>query len=119
MLTAKLDRRLTKWSGDPTGNYRGYCCLQRPSVTRAVRLYFRVGPSFRDVAGLAAERCVIVTYEAIRRWCRTCGSTVRDGCVAAEPYGRPLALGRGVREDPGAVPKNRLSGHGPKHGLMC
>jgi putative transposase len=33
----------------------------------------RFGLSFRDVEDLLAERGVIVTYEAIRQWCRTFG----------------------------------------------
>ena len=42
-------------------------------ISRAVWLYYRFGLSFRDVEDLLAERGVIVTYEAIRRWCLTFG----------------------------------------------
>src|SRR5215813_6681738 len=42
-------------------------------ISHAVWLYFRFGLSFRDVEELLLERGVVVTYEASRKWCRTCG----------------------------------------------
>ena len=53
-------------------SYRGY---RFPSdiISHAVWLYYRFSVSFRDVEDLLAERGVTVTYEAIRRWCRTFG----------------------------------------------
>lgn len=42
-------------------------------ISHAVWLYFRFCLSFRDVEELLSERGVIVTYEAIRKWCRKFG----------------------------------------------
>jgi len=42
-------------------------------ISHAVWLYFRFCLSFRDVEELLCERGVIVTYEAIRKWCRKFG----------------------------------------------
>ena len=42
-------------------------------ISHAVWLYFRFCLSCRDVEELLLERGVVVTYEAIRKWCRTCG----------------------------------------------
>jgi len=42
-------------------------------ISHAVWLYFRFALSYRDVEELLAERGVIVTYEAVRQWCRKFG----------------------------------------------
>jgi putative transposase len=42
-------------------------------ISHAVWLYFRFCLSFRDVEERLSERGVIVTYEAIRKWCRKFG----------------------------------------------
>src|SRR5215211_7566551 len=42
-------------------------------ISHAVWLYFRFCLSFRDVEELLFARGVIVTYEAIRKWCRKFG----------------------------------------------
>jgi putative transposase len=42
-------------------------------ISHAVWLYFRFCLSFRDVEELPFERGVVVTYEAIRQWCRKFG----------------------------------------------
>jgi len=42
-------------------------------ISYAVWLYHRFCLSFRDVEDLLAERGVIVSYEAIRRWCQKFG----------------------------------------------
>ena len=42
-------------------------------IGHAVWLYFRFCLSFRDVEELLFERGVVVTYEAIRKWCRKFG----------------------------------------------
>jgi len=39
-------------------------------ISHAVWLYFRFCLSFRDVEELLAEWGVLVTDEAIRKWCR-------------------------------------------------
>ena len=43
------------------------------TTSHAVWLYFRFCLSFRDVEELLLERGVVVTSEAIRRWCRKFG----------------------------------------------
>ena len=42
-------------------------------ISYAVWVYHRFCMSFRDVEDLLAERHIIVSYEAIRRWCRKFG----------------------------------------------
>ena len=42
-------------------------------ISHAVWLYFRCCLSFRDVEEILLERGVVVTYEAIRQWCRKFG----------------------------------------------
>jgi putative transposase len=42
-------------------------------ISHAVWLYFRFCLSYRDVEELLFARCVTVTYEAIRKWCRKFG----------------------------------------------
>jgi putative transposase len=42
-------------------------------ISHAVWLYFRFCLSFQDVEELLLERGTIVTYEAIRKWCRKFG----------------------------------------------
>jgi hypothetical protein len=44
-------------------------------ISHAVWLYFRFCLSFRDVEELLLERGVVVTYEAIRKWCGKFGQT--------------------------------------------
>ena len=44
-------------------------------ISHAVWLNFRFCLSFRDVEELLLERGVVVTYEAIRKWCRKFGQT--------------------------------------------
>src|SRR3954462_11377186 len=48
-----------------------YCGYRFPSeiISYAVWAYHRFCLSFRDVEDLLAERGIIVSYEAIRRWC--------------------------------------------------
>jgi putative transposase len=42
-------------------------------VSHAVWLYFRFCLSYRDVEELLFARGIVVTYEAIRKWCRKFG----------------------------------------------
>ena len=55
----------------PAPSYRGYR-FPPDIIAHAVWLYFRFSLSFRDVEDLLAQRGITVTYETIRRWCRTC-----------------------------------------------
>ena len=53
-------------------SYRGYR-FPAEIISHAVWLYHRFGLSFRDTEDLLAQRGITVTYESIRRWCRTFG----------------------------------------------
>ncbi len=53
-------------------SYHGYR-FPPDIIAHAVWLYFRFSLSFRDVEDLLAQRGITVTYETIRRWCRTFG----------------------------------------------
>jgi transposase-like protein len=44
-------------------------------ITHFVWLYFRFCLSYRDVEELMSERGVVLTYEAVRYWCRKFGQT--------------------------------------------
>ena len=44
-------------------------------ISHGVWLYFRFCLSYRDVEELLFDRGVIVTYEAIRKWCRKFGQS--------------------------------------------
>jgi putative transposase len=44
-------------------------------ISHCVWLYFRFCLSYRDVEELMAARGVVLTYEAVRYWCRTFGQT--------------------------------------------
>jgi putative transposase len=54
-----------------------YKCHRFPAeiISHCVWLYFRVCLSYRDVEELMAERGIILTYEAVRFWCRKVGQT--------------------------------------------
>ena len=56
----------------PTAKYKNHR-FPVEIISHAVWLYFRFCLSFRDVEELLLERGVIVTYEAIRKWCRKFG----------------------------------------------
>ena len=57
----------------PAPSYHGYR-FPPDIIAHAVWLYFRFSLSFRDVEDLLAQRGITVTYETVRRWCRTLGS---------------------------------------------
>lgn len=52
--------------------YRGYR-FPAEIISYAIWAYHRFCLSFRDVEDLLAERGIIVSYEAIRRWCQKFG----------------------------------------------
>src|SRR2546430_12264513 len=62
-------------------------------ISHAVWLYFRFCLSFRDVEELLFERGVVVTYEAIRKWCRKFG----------QQYTNQLRRRRSRRSVPGSM----------------
>jgi putative transposase len=55
-------------------------------ISHAVWLYFRFSLSFRDVEELLGERGVIVTYEAIRKWCRKFGQQYANQLRRRRPW---------------------------------
>jgi putative transposase len=64
--------------------YRGYR-FPAESISHAVWLYSRFHLSHRDIEDLLAERGIQVSYEAIRRWCRTFGATFAAGLRRRRP----------------------------------
>jgi putative transposase len=56
----------------PTPSYHGYR-FPPEIISHAVWLYHRFCLSFRDTEDLLAQRGIIVSYEAIRQWCRRFG----------------------------------------------
>ena len=74
---ARLPHRLSKLRyGTPPATTK-YQNLPFPVeiISHAVWLYFGFCLSFRDVEELLLERGVVVTYEAIRKWCRKFGQS--------------------------------------------
>jgi putative transposase len=53
----------------PSTNHYKYHLFRAEIIRHAVWLYFRFCLSYRDVEELLFARRVIVTYEAIRKWC--------------------------------------------------
>jgi hypothetical protein len=49
-------------------------------ISHGVWLYFRFCLSYRDVEELMAERGIILTYEAVRYWCRKFGQAYANIC---------------------------------------
>jgi putative transposase len=56
----------------PTNPYRRHR-FPPEITTHGVWLYFRFCLSYRDIEELLLTRGVVVTYEAIRKWCRKFG----------------------------------------------
>jgi putative transposase len=51
-------------------------------ISHAVWLYHVFSLSLRDVDLLMAERGVIVSYETVRRWCRSSARALPTACAA-------------------------------------
>jgi putative transposase len=64
-------------------------------ISRAVRWYFRFQLSLRDIEELLFERGVVVSYEAIRRWCDKFGAGFAHGSVAIRTRERMPPVERG------------------------
>jgi putative transposase len=58
----------------PTHRYKHYR-FPVEIISHGVWLYFRFCLSYRDVEELLFARGIIVTYEAIRKWCRKFGQS--------------------------------------------
>ena len=56
----------------PTNHYKGHR-FPVEIISHGVWLYFRFCLSYRDVEELLFVRGVMVSYEAIRKWCRKFG----------------------------------------------
>jgi putative transposase len=56
----------------PTNPYKHHC-FPAEIISHGVWLYYRFCLSYRDVEELLFERGIVVTYEAIRKWCRKFG----------------------------------------------
>jgi putative transposase len=54
-------------------------------ISHGVWLYFRFCLSYRDVEELLFARCIIVTYEAIRKWCRKFGQSYANQLRCRRP----------------------------------
>ncbi len=54
-------------------------------ISHTVWLYFRFALSYRDVEEIMAVRGVVVSYEAIREWCRKFGQTYANGLRRRRP----------------------------------
>jgi putative transposase len=76
-------------------------------ISHGVWLYFRFCLSYRDVEELLFARGVIVTYEAIRQWCRTFGQS----------YANELRHRRPRPGDKGHLDEVFLTIHGARHYL--
>jgi putative transposase len=76
-------------------------------ISHCVWLYFRFCLSYRDVEELMAERGVILTYEAVRYWCRKFGQT----------YANQLRHRRPRPGDKWHLDEVFLSIHGERHYL--
>jgi putative transposase len=61
-------------STPPTDRYKHYR-FPAEIISHGVWLYFRFCLSYRDVEELLFARGIIVTYEAIRKWCRKFGQS--------------------------------------------
>ena len=98
-------------------------------ISHAVWRYFRFGLSHRDVAELLFVRGIIVSYEAIRQWCRTCGQPFANQLRRRRPrpgdkwhldevfltiQKEPYDLGRAVDQD-GHVLDILVQGRRDKH----
>jgi putative transposase len=70
-----------------------------------VGIYFRFSLSYRDVEELLFARGVIVTYEAIRKWCRKFGQS----------YAKQLRLRRPQTGDKWHLDEVFLTIHGERH----
>ena len=70
-----------------------YCGYRFPPeiLSHAIWFYHRFCLSFRDVEDLLAGRCILVTYETIRRWFQKFGPD----------YARKLKRLRGASVTPG------------------
>jgi len=82
-------------------------CFPVDIISHGVWLYFRCCLSYRDVEELLFARGIIVTYEAIRKWCRKFG----------QPYANQLRCRRPQPGDIWHLDEVFLTIHGERHYL--
>jgi transposase-like protein len=68
-----LVRRLTDSGHEDSPILLPWTPIPPEIISYAVWVYHRFYMSFRDVEDLLAERGIIVSFEAIRQWCRKFG----------------------------------------------
>ena len=68
-------------------------------ISHAVWLYFRFCLSFRDVEELLFARGVVVTYEAIRKWCRKFGQQLHLSLRGTPPVMKKGILPCRIRQE--------------------
>jgi hypothetical protein len=68
----------TRGMHTPSTNRYKHHCFPAEIISHGVWLYFRFCLSYRDVEELLFARGVIVTYEAIRKWCLKLGQAYAD-----------------------------------------
>jgi putative transposase len=90
-------------SADRYKNYR----FPVEIISHGVRLYYRFCLSYRDVEELLFVRGIIVSYEAIRKWCRKFG----------QAYANQLRRQRPKPGDTGHLDEVFLTLHGERHYL--
>jgi hypothetical protein len=73
LLISRLVWHTRPMHTSPTTNPYKHHRFPAELISHCVWLYFRLCLSYRDVEGLMAERGVILTYEAVRYWCRKVG----------------------------------------------
>jgi putative transposase len=78
-------------------------------ISHEVWLYYRFCLSYRDVEELLFAGGIIVTYEAIRKWCRKFG----------QPYANPLRRRRPKPGDTWHLDAVFLRINGHRHYLWC
>src|SRR5262249_37768020 len=95
-----------------------YACHRFPRdvIRHAVWLYLRFTLSYRDVEDLLAERGLIVSNEAIRRWVLKFGPVIAKNLRTS----RPQAYTR-WHLDEMVVPKWHAArcGYGERDGIVC
>ena len=72
-------------------------------ISHAVWLYFRFCLSHRDVEKLRFVRGVIVSYEAMRKWCRKFGHMYRGGSSRISSRARAPRSGKCCNQMPGSI----------------
>ena len=55
-------------------------------INHGVWLYYRFSLSYRDVEELLFPRGIVVTYEAIRKWCRKFGQDYANRLCRRRPH---------------------------------